>query len=166
MPSPPLNWFALSSEPVIEPTEKPIVENVPESVVVTTPEPVPETIADMEAISAELAEAEAPVNEIAANHCPACANACSPGMAFCINCGARLPQSEPAAVSAPEPVPDIESKPEPDITATPMQGLAFEEVPAPAPSPAADTCPTCGKERIPGMAFCINCGARLVDAPS
>ncbi len=156
--------LVLSSEPIIEPEEKPIIESETESFVMTTPEPVSETIADIEAVSVELTDAEESEKEITANHCPTCGKERIPGMAFCINCEARLPQAEPAAVSVPEPVPEIELKPEPDISATPMQGLAFEEVPVPASSPVADTCPTCGKERIAGMAFCINCGARLPQA--
>lgn len=152
----------LSSDPVIEPEEKPIVEAEPQSAVMMTPDPVPEPITDMEAASLELGVEEAPAKEIVADICPACGKERIPGMAFCINCGARLRQDdESTAVSAPEPVSEIEPKPEPDITATPMQELAFEEVSAPAPSPVADACPICGKERIPGMAFCINCGARL-----
>jgi hypothetical protein len=84
-------------------------------------------------------------------------------MAFCTGCGARLilPQAEPAAVSEPEPVAEIEPMPAPDIVATPIQELAFEEVPVPTPEPACNVCPTCGKERISGMAFCTGCGARL-----
>ena len=151
----------LSPDTGIEPEVKAIAKIETESVAAS--DPVSEQIADIETLSQELADAEASGKEIAADNCPACGKVRIPGMAFCINCGALLstPQAEPA-VSAPEYVQETEPKPEPDITATPLQELAFEEVAVPVPAPAKDVCPVCGKERIPGMVFCTGCGARLI----
>lgn len=79
------------------------------------------------------------------------------------------PASE--AWPAEEPRPDVEpAPPPPDVEAyaSPPPTPATEAMPAhsvPATEPGESTqCPRCGTENRPGVAFCRNCGQRLVAA--
>lgn len=81
--------------------------------------------------------------------CGTCGAVLGEGQMYCTNCGSKY--EEPQAAPVYEEVP-----------AAPV----FEEVPA-APvyeepaAPAANVCPTCGKELKEGQMFCTNCGTRL-----
>ena len=76
--------------------------------------------------------------------------------------------SEDLAVEEPvpaEPPPsDVEAyTPPPDATEPSMAAVAAHSVPATEPGESTK-CPRCGTENRPGIAFCRNCGQRLVAA--
>ncbi|HEX6210952.1 MAG TPA: zinc ribbon domain-containing protein [Methylomirabilota bacterium] len=78
------------------------------------------------------------------------------------------PAPEPSHVDAqaePEPPPpDVEAyAPPPDASESAATGVAAHSVPATEPGEST-RCPRCGTENRPGIAFCRNCGQRLVAA--
>lgn len=101
------------------------------------------------------------------------------GAAYCEDCGARLPvasgavtQEAPAPTFTPPPA-AVPSAPAPVPTGPPPVALTPTPTYEP-PSPAAPasgnsgsvTCPACGAQNLPGVAFCEDCGASLSDAPT
>jgi hypothetical protein len=79
---------------------------------------------------------------------------------------APVPESSQVDVQAePEPPPpDAEAyAPPPDASESAATGVAAHSVPATEPGEST-RCPRCGTENRPGIAFCRNCGQRLVAA--
>jgi hypothetical protein len=71
------------------------------------------------------------------------------------------PQPQPATEPPPS---DAEAyAPPPDATEPAMPAVAAHSVPATEPGESTQ-CPRCGTENRPGIAFCRNCGQRLVAA--
>ena len=78
--------------------------------------------------------------------------------------GAAATGAEPAADAAPPPE-EAEAYPATDVAAVAAAGAAAHGVPdAEAAVGESTQCPRCGTENPPGLAFCRNCGQRLVAA--
>lgn len=89
----------------------------------------------------------------AAEACPSCGKALSPGAKFCSNCGAQFGEKATPAGAKPE------AKPEP-------KPARPEKSAEPAGAAAASVCPACGKALRPGVMFCGHCGTRLEAKPT
>ena len=71
---------------------------------------------------------------------------------------------EPQVAASQPPPSDAEAyAPPPDATEPAMPAVAAHSVPATEPGESTQ-CPRCGTENRPGIAFCRNCGQRLVAA--
>jgi hypothetical protein len=78
--------------------------------------------------------------------------------------GAAAAGAEPGADIAPPPE-EAEAYPATDVAAVAAAGAAAHGVPdAEAAVGESTQCPRCGTENPPGLAFCRNCGQRLVAA--
>ena len=78
--------------------------------------------------------------------------------------GAAATGAEPAGDTAPPPE-EAEAYPATDVAAVAAAGAAAHGVPdAEAAVGESTQCPRCGTENPPGLAFCRNCGQRLVAA--
>jgi hypothetical protein len=76
---------------------------------------------------------------------------------------AAQPVEEPQPHEPPPP--DIEAHTPPDVSQQAEAGAAVPAHSVPATEPGESTrCPRCGTENRPGIAFCRNCGQRLVAA--
>ena len=76
--------------------------------------------------------------------------------------------AEEGQPAAEEPASDAETRPPAEVeaygaAATASTGMAAHSVPATEPGESTQ-CPRCGTENRPGIAFCSNCGQRLVAA--
>ena len=87
--------------------------------------------------------------------CLSCGKINSKDVSFCTNCGTPLsaaPITEPTY--APTPAPSYRPNP------TPAPAPVY--TPAPQPVAEAKKCTTCGADVPAGMAFCQECGTRLI----
>jgi len=88
-----------------------------------------------------------------------------PGEAEAYDAAPSEPVAEPADLRSSEPPPpDVEAYPPPPDAVQPAPtAVAAHSVPATEPGESTK-CPRCGTENRPGIAFCRNCGQRLVAA--
>lgn len=122
------------------------------------------------------------------SRCHACGTGNAPGMNFCQNCGAKLPDQAPP--SAPDySRPGYGAPPPPQqpaygapVPASPAHGNGqYGSGPRPMPSPSdvvrqggaahpavapTRTCPSCGAQTPDGFAFCQQCGSKIPTGPA